>query len=793
MLGQNINNHNNNENTIGSVAEFLSSEMPNDHDAHEDSKKQQDGDKHKHNAKENASNVPRYTNIEPVQEEEEPEEERNDGMMGTDCARQLGLLRDLLKIERHNNEIRCQNNYSMQKYIQQLQADYLRQQQDLVEALELSHKVKAQKEAQISVIEDTLKEKDKLVCQLRENLENLNEANLRQEFQKSLERQDSLAKVQQDQLRNQISSLEQQLVHERVNNSQLLQQFQAKLDDQMRLHEQETVELRARLQANQTELDRLLGEPQNLVVKALRQDKSTLSSQVDELTMALEEARTKYDSLRRRMEAALAEQEQIEQKNQDELNRIQEQYVDQRRTLNELKLELEDKDEIVQILQFNLQRSEKRVKNLIGALKNKEEAYNGLVSQLELRHEQESERSNGTLRSIEKRLIECEAEMNKKQNEIVRLQLEHENQLESLRNDRDERLNRLSLDRVRLERELQGTELKLAKEAEKISHQCKLIDGLNKDVKQFKEESRRLSLELTKSEAKLYAKQQELDKLTNTINQQPKPEDVRLVSLELDESKRHSRRLETQIEDLKGDNEKLCIKLRVAEANLSKMGSAISREHTKMMQEYEKKIAQIKEEQSVFDRSKMRYKKYGYKLKKYCEHLRRVHEHLCNPSVCGYIIGPLRAPSATGISPKSKVVSSSSDKMRYNDTSSLLAMSDDDENEINNSLDEQQCDTNPKSNHNTRWFNHNHSHDRLLIKRTGISPSSSTPIRRRKSITKSNQRVPLRSSTNLVTTSTGNLAESATPDDHDYYYINDGSFDENGMTLIDTQQSEAFI
>jgi hypothetical protein len=564
-----------------------------------------------------------------------------------DEKHQLHLLRDLLAIERANNEQRHQNNLNMQRYIQRLEEDYLRLQGDLVQALELGHKIKAQKEAQIRCLETTVGQKDTLIEQLQTRLGNLDEAKLRDEFRITLEKQQKLHHLEQDQLKQQIVATEQQLCRERTNNSQLLHQFQQKLDDQLKLHERELANMKLRLAESQETIERILCEPQNLLVKALREDNAQLKSQVDELNLALDETRNRYDSMRKRVDLLLTEQDRLAQQNQDELDRLQQLSVDQRRAYNALKLELDDKQEVIQLLEFNLQRSEKRVKNLLTSLKNKEVTYRELISQSEARQRQETENLNASLKLAEKQLIDMEAQLSEKQNELVRLRLEQENQLESLRNDRDERLSKLATDKTKLAKELQSVEQKLARECEQSNQRAKLAEQLSREVQQFREAGKRLSIELTKSEAKLYAKQQELKAALDSLAEREAERAVgaksqnRLVSIEreLDEERNHSMQLKTNVDELKKANEKLCIKLRIAEANLEKTRSVINHEHEKMMREYEKKMESIKCEQASFDRTKLRYKRYGSKLKKYCEHLKRVHEHLCTPSDCGYIIG----------------------------------------------------------------------------------------------------------------------------------------------------------
>lgn len=774
----------------------------------------------------------RYLNMDPSQpldslneedeegasiHEDEPQHfaTTNENINTEDIEGQVAVLRNLLQIERHSNETRRQNNFQLQKYLQQLQTDYLRQQQDLIEALELSNKIKEQKDSQLAIVDETLKEKDQLIVQLRQNLANLDEPKLRMEFQQTLEKQKKLAQLEQDQLREQISSVEQQLVRERVSNSQLLQQFQEKLDDQVKFHEREVANIQSRLAQSQSELDRIMNEPQNLVIKVLREDKCKLESQVEELNLVLEDSKSKYESLKKRIESLSSEQEQSEQRNQEELDRLQQQYIEQRRQINELKLELEDKQEIMQILQYNLQRSEKRVKNLLGAIKGKETAYKEMLSQMELKHEQEIEKSTNSMRNLEQRLIEMESQMDKKQNELVKLQLWQENQSESMRNDRDERINRLIIDKTRFEKELQTAEIKLARECEQTKEKAKLIEQLQKDVSHFKEESKRLSIELTKSEAKLYAKQQELqaaikqsqEDLRQQSAARESDQQVQQLSFELEEARKHSKRLERSIENLKKDNEKLSMKVRIADTNLSKMSSAINREHTRMLHEYEKKLEQIRAEQCAFDSSKMRYKRYGYKLKKYCEHLREVHEHLCNPSVCGYVIGSTKCPNTSMSSPSLSKKSRRDSQGTADKTSSIGfgSLSEDldestecpdceayaetrgsRENDMN--LLTQQAGDNNKRQQPERFvikrtsLLNSSSPNKMLTRRNSIRKSSSRPLATRASGTFKNPLKPIDNQLASGPRSSDQAKDraqlNAPVHEHKYYYINEDSFDE---------------
>lgn len=710
-----------------------------------------------------------------------------------DKDQQLSLLRDLLRVERANTERSRANNAAIKRYVQQLQMDYLKQQSDLMAALELGHKIKGQKEAQIATIEATVNEKEALIEQLRLNLANLDEQRLRREFEAALSKQNQTNQLELDQLRNQIQAGEQQLAREKAEQLQLSEQFRVKLDEQKRVHDKELAALCSQLRETRAELDRLLSEPQNLIIKALKEDKSALDIRLDEQNMVAHELQTKYDALKKRLESIMSEQEQSQQQYRDEVDKLQQQQADQRRSLSELKCELADKDEIIQVSQFNLQRSEKRVKNLLGAMKNQEETYRGMVAQMELKHCQEIEKIEAACKAAEKQLIANGDELDKKQNEIVRLRLTHENQLDSMRTDRDERTNRAALEKQGLEKELRATELKLAREIEKATSQARLIDQLHKEVKQFREESKRLSIELTKCEAKLYAKQQEfnqsIERLTARLAEgEPAEvggESARLQQLksELDEERRMSRKLNANIEELKKENGKLNVKLRIAESNLSRTSAAINREHGKMLREFEKKLEQIRSEQVDMVKSKMRYKRYGYKLKKYCEHLKRVHEHLCQPNVCGYVLGPLEAPAATDMSPGAK----DCEKDPADCCDKLSSLLDENDSEFDSS------NLGRVSNCSYGYFTDDHYSnrktnqtpngtpapaERFIVKRTGLSPvlQKRTPLSRarklsfRKTPAANGPRVPLRSRENLEPVALHACDDS---NEHEYCYINE--------------------
>lgn len=558
-----------------------------------------------------------------------------------DCDKQLQLLRDLLRIERHNNDRRRANNISLQQYIQQLQAEFLRQQNDLVEVLETSHKIKRQKQAQLDVMEQTLNEKDQLIQQLQMKVELLkDDGGLQKSFQDALEKQKETSRLEQEQLKAELEDMEQKMAQERVDNSKMLLRFEEKLEEKNKLHEQDLSKLRDRLQETQTELNRILDEPHSLIVKALREEKAKLEAQIDDLQSALETSQSKFEGLRDKIEKLVSEHEQVEQENQIEIGKLQERLNQQRRTINDLRLDLDDKQEVIHVLEFNLQRSEKRAKNLVGAMKAKETTYKEMIEQVELNSEQEIARYVNRSRDTEKRLLDCESELQSKQNDIVRLQLEHENQLESLRNDRDERLNKMSLEKQRLELELTSYQTQIAHQSNQVNERCETINYLKRELDIFKNQCQRLTNELTKSEANLKSKQYEVQAVLEAEqkrHQQALIESQQVTKNELEEAERLSTLLEASAKELRQDNERLRLKLSIAESNLSRLNSVMNKERSKIVEECERRLEDIRAQHNVFLKNKLRYKHYGHKLKKYCEHLRQVHQHLCNPTVCGHV------------------------------------------------------------------------------------------------------------------------------------------------------------
>lgn len=730
---------------------------------------------------------------------------------------QLDLLKELLAVERRQNEQRRHNNSAMQQYLQKMQTEYLRLQRDLVEALELAHKIKSQKEAQLESLGETVKEKDRAIEKLKANLGGLDETKLREEFNALLAKQAQLARMEKQQMKEQVDKVEQQLIRERVANSQAIQQFQKKFDDERKFHENKVELAHKKLINLKLELNQVLNEPQNLVIRELKEEKSKLSNQVEELNLLLDENHAKYEQMRKRIENLLREQEQLERRSRDEIDKLHGQQVEQMRVLNETRLELEDKQEVAQFLQFNLQRSEKRVRNLLGALKSKETTFKETIGQLEVKHEQEIEKAANSLKATERKLIECESQLDKKQNELVKLQLEQESWLESTRSNRDQRVNKLMNDCQKATRELQTVEIKLALQLEEKEQKCKLIEQLQKEVGQFREESKRLSIGLTKCEAKLFSKQQELNQVIkekSELEEEQQKGQVRLGNhdscYELEELRRHSKRLEATVDELKIINEKLAIKLKLSESNMNKLNASINKEHAKMVHDYERKLEQIRVEQGNYDRSKLRYKRYGYKLKKYCDHLRRVHAHLCNPSVCGYIIGSGGNTNHQSTPLKSTNNDYHEDKdslLRAEQTSNSFSSADEDAaREAEGGQTDQQepiytdlidlggqeiYESPPSLAQQRRQQQQRKQQDKFTIKKTGrqqaagaaAAGAAATVFEQNasllssaasKSARKPLQRSILKSTNSVVSLNSNNSHAISTPThDHNYYYINE--------------------
>lgn len=550
------------------------------------------------------------------------------------------LLQSLLAIERDRNEQRRKNTTSLQTVLSHLQADYLKLQRSFVANLELAHNINGQRAAQVETLQLTVADKDKQIEQLRSQVDG---TKLREEYDNSLVKQSALWRAEEEQLRNQLCLVEQQMASERVSHSQTLQQFQLRLDEQQARASKQIDSLEAKLLEANEQLDRLIKEPKEAQLRELRADNCRLSEEIDRLRADLESSKVKYESVSGRVADVLAEIEQIETRNNTELARLEHENGEQRKLANELRMKLQDGDEIIQVCQFNLQRSEKRVKGLLSALKSKESTYKELMQTIELRHEQANEKLSQELHRLQRNSIELEADLERKQADLVRLELEQANQLESLRNDRDCRLQKAQTERQKADKELKMAEMKLARELEAKEECCKQVEQLKREAQQFREESKRLSIELAKSEAKQYAKQQELEQLRLKANSGEMAANSRLrdeqqQSAELAEARRLVKRLESRCGEYKLENEKLKMKLRLSEANMSRINTAINKEQAKMAHEYERKLEQITIEQAAYERNRLRYKRHGNKLKRYCEHLRQVHQHFCTPSECGYQI-----------------------------------------------------------------------------------------------------------------------------------------------------------
>lgn len=549
---------------------------------------------------------------------------------------QISLLRELLRTERQMNERRSKNSIVMSNYIKNLQSEYLGLQRDLIETLELSKKLRAQKEAQIMSQQATMDEKDSLIKQLRRQLEETDESNLRQEFENRLVRQRKLATLELDQLKSQSETIEHELRLERATNTRIHQEYQLKLSEQAKSHDKYADSLKAKIEHLDAELNRILNEPKNQAIRALKLEKNELERKFEEASIFLEDSRSKYGMACNRIEGLIADHNRLEQNSRQEIECLKEQYIQLRHHCNQLRLELEDKDETIQVAQFNVQRSERRVRNLIGALKGKEATYKDLIGQITLRHEQEVEQYEEKIKNFERKLIDRHSELDQKQNELVRLQMEQENQLGSLRNDRDQRISRLTMEKQKAERELQMAEIKLDKERRELEARSQVIVKVQAECKQFREESKRLSIELTKSEAKLFSKTRELDEAKQVLdtNTNTFTSDLEPAKEDVESERKRVAMLEKTLEMLRDENQRLTTRLKISETSISKMKGAIKNELAKLVADYEARMELIKEERNVCEKNRQRYKKQGGKLKKYLEHLRLAHGHECNPITC---------------------------------------------------------------------------------------------------------------------------------------------------------------
>lgn len=591
-----------------------------------------------------------------------------------DIEQRLELMRRLLRAEREENQKLSNISQSKQKQIKQLQQDYLRLQRDLVDTLELSRKLAGQKTAQIETLEKTVAEKSRLVENLTNNLDYLSEEQVRKEFSSLLEKQKSLCNIELEQVREQKATCEQQLLRERVQSSELLQQFQAKIDDQIRAREEIESKLSNKIDALKAELQELLSRPQNSIIKSLQEDKSKLETDTNKLQLLLDKSQSQQRDSIKQVEELLLEHEHLKQMNNEQLEKLQDEISSLKQQNQQLSMNIESKQDEAQILDFNLQRTERRVKNLIGVLKTKESSYKDIIDRNEIKHEEQLEKLTAQCKSLEKQLINQNSELDSKQNELVKVQLEHENQLESLRSDRDQRLAKVNKLKSKLERDLQTAEIRLAREIDYRELNCKELEQALKDAEHFREESRRLSIELTKSDAKLFNKERELSSLLNemagikeaaaAMNEQRQGDEQSLTGSnhqqQLEDTKKHTKRLEDIIARLRCENERLSTKLRINEMNLSKVNETIKKEHAKLLLDYDRKLEQIKLERVSYDKNRLRYKRYGYKLKKYCEHLQLVHEHICDPGHCGYLVSSPIKSSTRSSSPYSRLRPTSS-------------------------------------------------------------------------------------------------------------------------------------
>ena len=225
---------------------------------------------------------------------------------------QIRMLRDLLRLERDDSARRQSNNAAMQNYVQQLQRDFLRQQRELLDALEFSQRLKSQNESQIRAVEATLAEKDKHIEQLQKQLASLDEDKLNSQFKATLDKQKQMFNLREQQFQTQLKQLEEQLTNEQNSSASVLSQCQTRLGDQLKAHERELAAARSCSDELQIQLNQLVNEPQNLVIKTLREECAQLRGQLEGSQTIHCEFKSKYEQLERKLENLLAEQEQLE-------------------------------------------------------------------------------------------------------------------------------------------------------------------------------------------------------------------------------------------------------------------------------------------------------------------------------------------------------------------------------------------------------------------------------------------------------------------------------------------------
>lgn len=546
-----------------------------------------------------------------------------------EMEQQNELLRDLLLVERRHNGLRAENNKQLSNYIFKLESEYLDLQRNLIATLEMAKRSKSQLDSQIEQLEITIKEKDRLIDGLKCHLESLDESKLKSQFESRVDQQRQLAKVELAQVESKCESLEKQLKLESAKNSQLVEEFKLKLEDREKSHEEIRAKVEEKFINLKREMEQILLEPKNELIRSLREEKLSLESRLEEDKILLNESRAKQESLGKRVQAMLREMETNRINWEEESGNLQAEILEQRRLCKQLKLELVDKEDQLELNQFSLERAQSRVSSLLDALKSKEAAYGQLVENLGARHEQEKEKLNISLRLLERQVCEQTSELEKRSNELARFEMKHDNELEQIRNDRDDRLSKLDVELAALKVELDSCKSNLVARKSAIELKDRSIEQLQSDANQAQQEAERLSLVVSKLEARLTTKDQLLEeqcqKLEVSQQEARRFHDEQNRNCLLSSGQRcHEENLIKSLQLLRTENESLVTKLQISENSLSQARNLITREKELLNQEYESKL----------DKSRVRYRKYGFKLKRYFDHLRLVHSHICDLDNC---------------------------------------------------------------------------------------------------------------------------------------------------------------
>lgn len=551
----------------------------------------------------------------------------------------IELLQNLLITERKKHDLRRKNNKTMRTFLERLQDDYLRLQQELVDAFELGHKIKARKDAQLEAAQQTIDEKEKTIAKLREQIAAVDDMRLRSEFDSLAEKQRKLFEIEREALKSQLKSLESQIVNERRNNSQLLSDFQHKFDEKALADDKEIASLRAKLATKETELLNLLNQPTNEALRELRAQNQFLSGKLEEYKHLFENCHVKYETIKQRLEMLIVENEQNDEKNYEELQKLQMLYTEQRRQVGQISLDLQDKEEALHMLTFSLNRSEQRAKNLLVALKGKEELHESLMSKQSAESSASIEKLSNELGEVRQQLSNCRSELNDKSNELTRLGLEHASQTELLKSSGDEQARLLESKLALLEQKLKSKEKVVAGCLLQSTKDCEKIDQLTSRLETSSSNVDKLSKKLSACVSDLNSKLDAIKSMEKKIASLEKINSENAeFKYQFDMSKTRESRLQSALEELRKEKEKLCMKLKLTETKLIKLNDSFSSEQAKIVGDYEYKIQTSRLNRLADERDMFKYKKYSSKLKRYCEHLREVHEHVCNPAKCGYLI-----------------------------------------------------------------------------------------------------------------------------------------------------------